>query len=65
MYVILYVIENELNKSLGGYLNGVLEIKEKNMNKKNVLGMMICLFWGWMGVEGGGEDVWEVEGCME
>ena len=36
-YVIFYLIENELNKTLARYLNALLRIKENNMNKKNLL----------------------------
>ena len=50
-YVIFYLIENELNKTLARYLNALLRIKENNMNKKNLLRMMICFFSGWMGLE--------------
>ena len=33
LYVIFYLIENELNKTLARYLNALLRIKENNMNK--------------------------------
>ena len=36
-YVIFYLIENELNKTLARYLKALLRIKENNMNKKNLL----------------------------
>ena len=64
-YVIFYLIENELNKTLARYLNALLQIKENNMNKKNLLRMMICFFSGWMGLEAAAQDVWDVDRCMD
>ena len=63
-YVIFYLIENELNKTLARYLNALLRIKENNMNKKNLLRMMICFFSGWMGLEAAAQEVWDVDRCM-
>lgn len=56
-YVIFYLIENELNKTLARYLNALLRIKENNMNKKNLLRMMICFFSGWMGLEAAAQEL--------
>ena len=64
-YVIFYLIENELNKTLARYLNALLRIKENNMNKKNLLRMMICFFSGWIGLEAAAQEVWDVDRCMD
>lgn len=63
-YVIFYLIENELNKTLARYLNALLRIKENNMNKKNLLRMTICFFSGWMGLEAAAQEIWDVDRCM-